>query len=152
LFLGHVELDPAKVGGDFLVARNGFGPAYQLAVVVDDAMMGITEVIRGRDLVPSTPRQILIYRALGFSPSTFGHVSLVVDQGGRRLAKRDGSIKLSTLRRQGVNPQWLVGRLAVSLAMADHVEASEPGDWISIYKAENVPRTPVYIPIETTVG
>ena len=74
------------------------GPSYQLAVVHDDATMGVTQVIRGDDLVPSTPRQILLYRALGWPVPAFGHVPLAVGPDGRRLAKRDGSIKLATLR------------------------------------------------------
>ena len=68
LFLGEVALDPRRLGGDFVVGRNGLGPAYQLAVVVDDALMSVTQVIRGDDLVPSTPRQILLYKALGWAP------------------------------------------------------------------------------------
>ena len=84
---------------------NGLGPSYQLAVVVDDALMGVNQVIRGDDLVPSTPRQILLYQALGWTPPQFGHVPLAVTPDGRRLAKRDGSIKLATLREQGVDPR-----------------------------------------------
>ena len=68
LFLGRVALDPARLGGDFIVGRAGLGPSYQLAVVVDDALMGVSQVIRGNDLVPSTPRQILLYHALGWTP------------------------------------------------------------------------------------
>ncbi len=147
LFLGRVELDPSKVGGDFVVARNGLGPAYQLAVVVDDASMGVTEVIRGEDLVPSTPRQILLYRALGRPIPTFGHLSLVVDQQGRRLAKRDQSIKLSTLREQGIDPRRIVGSLAVSLGMAKQIELSKPSDWISLYDVRKVPTTPNFVEI-----
>ncbi len=78
LFLGSVELDPSQVGGDFLVGRHTLGPSYQLAVVTDDAMMGVSQVIRGLDLVPSTPRQILLYRALGWREPRFGHVPLAV--------------------------------------------------------------------------
>ena len=68
LFLGQVALEPGRLGGDFVVARNGLGPSYQLAVVVDDALMGVNQVIRGDDLVPSTPRQILLYRP-GWAPA-----------------------------------------------------------------------------------
>ena len=149
LFLGPIKLDPSQVGGDFVVARNGLGPAYQLAVVVDDASMGVTEVIRGEDLVPSTPRQILLYRALGCPIPTFGHLSLVVDQEGRRLAKRDQSIKLSTLREQGTDPRQLVGRLAVSLGMAQQVEPRTPANWISLFDAGKVPTTTVFVDLET---
>ena len=105
LFLGPALGEPARLGGDFLVARNGLGPSYQLAVVVDDALMGVNQVIRGDDLVPSTPRQILLHQALGWTPPRFGHVPLAVTAEGRRLAKRDGSIKLATLREQGVDPR-----------------------------------------------
>ena len=61
-------MEPGRLGGDFIVGRNGLGPSYQLAVVVDDALMGVNQVIRGDDLVPSTPRQILLYQALAGSP------------------------------------------------------------------------------------
>ena len=101
LVLGPVASDPAQVGGDFIVARESIGPAYQLAVVHDDQAMGVTQVIRGDDLVPSTPRQLLLYKALGWPPPQFGHVPLAVGADGLRLAKRDGSIKLSTLRAVG---------------------------------------------------
>ena len=69
LFLGRVELDPSRLGGDFIVARHGVGHSYQLAVVADDRAMGVNQVIRGADLVPSTPRQILLYRRLGWAAS-----------------------------------------------------------------------------------
>ncbi len=98
LYLGQVELDPSQVGGDFIVARQNVGYSYQLAVVTDDNAMGISQVIRGMDLVPSTPRQILLYRMLGLPVPAFGHVALAVGPDGRRLAKRDGSLKLATLR------------------------------------------------------
>ena len=91
-----------------MVGREGVGPSYQLAVVVDDAAMGVTEVIRGDDLVPSTPRQILLFRALGWPVPTFGHVPLVLGPDGRRLAKRDNAIKLyeSYAERTGTSPQF----------------------------------------------
>ncbi len=103
LFLGRMEIDPSQSGGDFLVARHTVGPSYQLAVVVDDAAMGINQVVRGADLARSTPRQILLYRSLGWPEPTFGHVPLAVTTDGRRLAKRDGSLKLTTLREAGVD-------------------------------------------------
>ena len=88
---GHNSLDPELGGGDFLVARSTGQVAYQLAVVHDDSAMGVNQVIRGDDLIVSTPRQILLYQALNW-PARLGHVPLVVDAGGHRLAKRDGSI------------------------------------------------------------
>jgi glutamyl-tRNA synthetase len=142
LVLGQIALNPKQVGGDFLVGRDGLGPAYQLAVVHDDATMGVTQVVRGDDLVPSTPRQILLYRAFGWPPPAFGHVALAVGADGRRLAKREGSIKLATLRTAGVDPRRLVGWLAQSCGWIDRPEPSTPHDWISRFRLDSVPRQP----------
>ncbi|WP_165244449.1 tRNA glutamyl-Q(34) synthetase GluQRS [Paludisphaera soli] len=142
LHLGRREVDPARLGGDFLVGRNGIGPGYQLAVVVDDALMGVDQVVRGDDLVPSTPRQILLYRALGWTPPDFAHVPLVVGPDGRRLAKRDGSIKLATLRERGVDPRLLIGTLAQSCGWTTSDEPSSPSDWIGALDLAILPEKP----------
>jgi glutamyl-tRNA synthetase len=84
------------------------GPSYQLAVVVDDALMRVTEVVRGADLLLSTARQLLIYRALGWPPPAFYHCPLVTDEKGARLAKRHDSLSLRCLREAGANPRDLV--------------------------------------------
>jgi glutamyl-tRNA synthetase len=140
LFQGQIELDPSTTGGDFLVGRQRLGPSYQLAVVVDDARMGVTEVIRGLDLVPSTPRQILLYRALGREVPRFGHVGLVYGPDGRRLAKRDDSIKLSTLREQGVDPRALIGKLAQTLGLESSGSSCTPHDLVPSYSVPQVNR------------
>ena len=101
LLKGPIRVPPQ---GDFLVARSGGAPAYQLAVVCDDAAMGVNQVIRGDDLIASTPRQVRLYAHLGWKEPAFGHLSLVNGPDGRRLAKRDASLKLSTLRESGVDP------------------------------------------------
>jgi len=93
--------------GDFVVWRRDDAPAYELAVVVDDAAMDITEVVRGDDLLLSTARQLLLYRALGFTPPAFYHCPLVVDEHGRRLAKRHDALSLQQLRARGVRPDEL---------------------------------------------
>jgi glutamyl/glutaminyl-tRNA synthetase len=90
--------------GDFVVWRRDGGPSYQLACVADDAAMGITEVVRGADLLKSTARQILLYRALGFDAPHWYHCRLVVDHNGRRLAKRHDSLSLRALRQRGLTP------------------------------------------------
>ena len=108
---------PLGEGDDFVVHRSDGLYAYQLAVVVDDLAMGITEVVRGADLLSSTPRQIALYRALGAAPPTFAHVPLVLGEDGQRLAKRHGAIALSDFRARGVSPQAVIGRLAASLAI-----------------------------------
>ena len=94
--------------GDFLIVRRDKTPAYQLAVVVSDVLDGVNQVVRGSDLLPSTARQLLIYRALGQTPPQYAHVSLVCDEQGNRLAKRAGSLGLSMLRERGVEPEAIV--------------------------------------------
>jgi glutamyl-tRNA synthetase len=104
LFAGPERCDMARQLGDFVIAKADETPAYQLAVVVDDLAGGITHVVRGDDLLDSTPRQILLYRAFGESshiPQHY-HLPLVVGTDGRRLAKRHGDTRLSTLRQSGV--------------------------------------------------
>ena len=139
LFRGPLEVDPVLSGGDFLVAREGLGPSYQLAVVVDDASMGVNQVVRGVDLVPSTPRQILLYRALSLSAPTFGHVPLVIGADGRRLAKRDGSLKLAALRADGVDPRRLIGWLGASLGIPGIDKHARPADLIDRFDPARTP-------------
>jgi len=91
--------------GDFLVWRKDDVPAYQLAVVVDDAAMKITEVVPGADLLISTFRQLLLYRALEIEPPQFYHTPLLTDSTGRRLAKRDAALSLRALREAGADPE-----------------------------------------------
>jgi glutamyl-tRNA synthetase len=93
--------------GDFIVWRHDDVPAYHLAVTVDDALMGITEVVRGADLVPSTARQLLLYRALGWGAPRFWHCPLMTDERGVRLAKRHDALSLRALRGQGATPEGL---------------------------------------------
>ena len=91
--------------GDFVVWRRDDVPAYQLAVVADDISMRISEVVRGRDLLKSTARQLLIYEALGEIPPTYVHCDLLTDEAGHRLAKRHDSLSLRRLRESGVSPE-----------------------------------------------
>ncbi len=91
--------------GDFAVWRRDDVPAYQLAVVADDRAMGITEVVRGADLLLSTARQILLYRALGWAEPRWFHCELVTDARGERLAKRHDALAIRTLREQGRTPE-----------------------------------------------
>jgi len=105
--LGGQKFIAGKDFGDFIVWRNDGVPAYQLACVVDDAAMQITEVVRGADLLVSTARQILLYRALGLTPPTYFHCELMLDENGRRLAKRHDALSLRTLRLRGIAPAEL---------------------------------------------
>ena len=96
--------------GDFIVWRHDDLPSYQLAVTVDDAQMGITEVVRGADLLLSTARQLLLYRALGLKSPCFYHCPLVTDENGNRLAKRCDSLSLRALRNSGITPQEIISK------------------------------------------
>lgn len=105
--------------GDFPLRRADGLFAYQLAVVVDDILMGMTDVVRGDDLLDSTPRQIALYHALGFEPPRFWHVPLMRSDSGERMSKRNGSESLQELREAGWTPERVVGRLAASLGWCD---------------------------------
>jgi glutamyl-tRNA synthetase len=104
---GGQKFVAGKDFGDFVVWRGDGVPAYQLACVADDAAMQITEVVRGADLLVSTARQILLYRALDWRPPDFFHCELLRDGAGQRLAKRHDSLSLRTLRGQGKTPESL---------------------------------------------
>jgi glutamyl-tRNA synthetase len=104
LNLGPQRLVAGKDFGDFVVIRRDGVASYQLACVVDDAAMQITEVVRGADLLKSTARQILLNRAFGYANPAWFHCSLVVDEQGQRLAKRHDALSIRTLRQQGLSP------------------------------------------------
>jgi glutamyl-tRNA synthetase len=106
-FFGPQQFQAGRDFGDFVVWRHDDVPAYQLSVVVDDAAMKITEVVRGADLLVSTARQLLLYRALEWTPPAFYHCPLVTDDAGVRLAKRHDALSLRRLRAEGRTPEML---------------------------------------------
>ncbi len=142
-FRGFVQLDLQQDGGDFIVWKQSGEPAYQLAVAVDDGELGITEVIRGDDLLASTPRQLLIYQALGLPEPKFYHVPLVVDATGRRLAKRNNDIKLSALREKGYTPEQVLGLLAHSCGWLPKTEAISLKELLAVFTWASVPKVAV---------
>lgn len=105
--LGPQRHQAGRDFGDFLVWRKDHWPSYQLAVVADDLRMGITEVVRGEDLLLSTARQLLLYRALGATPPAFWHAPLIYDASGKRLSKREHSTTLLSWRQAGKSPRPL---------------------------------------------
>jgi len=121
---GIVRQDVAAAVGDFVLRRGDGVFAYQLAVVVDDLAMGITEVVRGADLLSSTPQQVLLAGLLGGTPPRYAHVPLVLDADGRRLAKRGGGVTLREQRAAGVAPGLLVDALARLLGLRPAGSAS----------------------------
>jgi glutamyl-tRNA synthetase len=122
--------------GDFVVKRADGEWAYQLAVLVDDIAMNITEVVRGEDLLPSTAAQLLLYEALGATPPTFAHVPLLADETGQRMSKRKGSLTLTALKNADVKPERLVGLLAFSLGLLDKPREVVPQDLLSNYSVD----------------
>jgi len=127
---------------DFVIKRADGVYAYQLAVVVDDIAMNITEVVRGDDLLSSTPRQIGLYRGLGASPPDFLHVPLMLGPDGVRLAKRHGAVAIAELRDQGYAPERIVGYLAHTLGLLDRDEPISAHDLIASFSVDRMAREP----------
>jgi len=130
----------SSVAGDMVIARSDGIYAYQLAVVVDDAAMGITDVWRGADLLDSTGRQIHLHRALGHEPPRFGHVPLVLREvDGRKLSKRDRPPAVEDVRLGGLAPERLTAILARSLGL-ESPEQARPADLIPCWNAQKIVR------------
>lgn len=116
---GYQQANVAEQLGDFIVAKGDGTPAYQLAVVVDDFHMGVTEVLRGDDLIPSSFRQLDLLAALGWPAPNYLHVPLMVGPDGRRLAKRHGDTRLSWFREAGYSAEFIVGFLASTIGLIE---------------------------------
>ncbi len=144
-FHGPQHANLAQEEGDFVIARHPQGAGYMLAVVVDDAAMGITEVLRGDDLLPATHRQLQLYRALELPPPAFIHVPLVVNEKGRRLAKRHGDTRIATLRANGIPATKVTGLLAWWCGWAHWGEPMMPRDLLPRFNLESLPRRPVVL-------
>lgn len=139
---GPRTADVERDVGDVVVRRADGLWAYQFAVVVDDAAMGITEVVRGDDLLPATAAQLALYRALGWTPPRFLHLPLLLGPDGRRLAKRDGADTLGALATAGVPPERVVGLLAHSLAVAPRLEPTTAAALVPAFDPATLRRTP----------
>jgi len=143
--LGPYRENLARDCGDFYLRRADGVFAYQLAVVVDDALMGVTEVVRGADLLSSTPRQLWLYRELGLQAPQFYHLPLLLDHEGRRLSKRDGDQSLENLRAR-YTPQEIVGRLAFACGLQDAPRPAAPQDLVGAFDWARVPRHDIFLP------
>lgn len=143
-FAGAQSFDLQRELGDFVLAKPDGSPSYQLAVVVDDLDAGVTDVIRADDLISSTPKQILLYDALGHRDRTptYTHLPLVVGADGRRLAKRHGDTRLSFYREQGVPADRLRALLARWLGI-DTCDTITPREVVERFDLSRVPRDPV---------
>lgn len=151
-FAGELEQDVARTLGDFPLARDEGGAGYTLACTVDDLVMGVTEVVRGDDLLPATPAQVLLAEAFRSWPSvqpfrrlSYFHVPLVVGKDGKRLAKRHGDTRIATYRAEGRRPEEIVGFLAASCGWAAPGEAIGLKDLCSRFDVATLPKTPLVI-------
>ena len=125
---GEHREDVAQTVGDFVLRRRDGVWAYQLAVVVDDLDMGVTQVVRGADLLDSTARQIRLCRALGGTAPEFAHIPLLRNERGEKLSKRDDGLRVSALRDRGADPAQVTGYLAWSLGLLDRPARRAPGE------------------------
>ena len=141
---GTQTIDLTTQCGDFIVRRKDGAWAYQLAVVVDDALMGINEVVRGRDLLLSSPQQIYLARQLGFQPSRFTHLPLLCNEAGQRLSKRDRSLDLGTLR-QRYAPEEVIGILAHAAGLQPTADPIAPAALIPQFSWDKISREDVVI-------
>lgn len=128
----------ARECGDFLVRRSDGVFAYQLAVVVDDGLMGVNQVVRGRDLLGSSARQIYLARLLGLAAPTYGHVPLLTAPDGRRLSKRDQDLDLGALRQRGISSRRIVGALAAAAGIAQKGEEVSPEELLGRFSWEKI--------------
>jgi glutamyl-tRNA synthetase len=135
---GPQAFDVQATVGDFVLRRADGVFSYQLAVTVDDGVMGITQVLRGADLLPSTARQLLLHRLLGNREPRWAHVPLVLSESGERLAKRDKALSLSELRKRGADPREVVAHLA----RLSGLEGDEPRGLLRGFSLSKVPHTP----------
>ena len=137
--------------GHFVLKRRDGVYAYQLAVVVDDLLMGITEVVRGEDLLASTARQIQLIEALGGARPVYAHVPLVVNAEGQKLSKRDQGLTMHSLRERGARPEALVGYLGYSLGLIPVSIPCVPADLIPHFAWERVSKDPWRLPEDLAV-
>ncbi|GAB4544437.1 MAG: tRNA glutamyl-Q(34) synthetase GluQRS [Phycisphaerales bacterium] len=141
---GVQRFDPFEEVGDFVVWTKRGQPSYQLAVVVDDAQQGVTQVVRGDDLASSTARQLLLARGLGLDWSpTFTHLPLVLGEDGRRLAKRHGDTRLVAYRDRGVAPERVIGLLAWWSGVTSRREPMDARAFAERFEMARLPREPV---------
>lgn len=139
LHAGFCSQDISREIGDFIVRRSDGIHAYQLAVVVDDAAMNITHVLRGDDLLSSTPRQLLLYRLLGLKAPVFTHVPLLIDQEGHRLSKRQQALSIAALRERGVKAESIIGYLAWKAGLLERCQQVKASELIAGFAIDKLP-------------
>lgn len=141
---GPYEESLARDCGDFILRRSDGVWAYQLAVTVDDGLMGVTEVVRGGDLLSSTPRQIWLMETMGFAPPTYTHVPLLLAPDGRRLSKRDRDMDLEFLQKTKT-PEQIVGELAFLAGILPKSQPATPKELISEFSWQKVKKENLFV-------
>ena len=144
---GYYEENLMRECGDFILRRADGVFAYQLAVVADDIDGGVNQVVRGRDLLSSTPRQLYLYRLLGAKPPRYFHVPLLTAPDGRRLSKRDDDLDMGALRKK-YRPEEIVGALAHAAGQTEKYEPCSPGELIGIFDPAKIGREDLPIELE----
>ena len=143
-FAGSQTIETQQQVGDFVIATKSGLPAYQLAVVVDDARQGITDIVRGDDLIDSTARQLWLYRMLNLGPEpTYWHLPLVVGEDGKRLAKRHGDSQLAWYRAQGVDSQRIIGLIGYWCGVTSKPTPMTSDTFAKTFDLQRMARTPV---------
>ena len=143
--MGPYAENLAQDCGDFYLRRADGVFAYQLAVVVDDALMGVTQVVRGADLLSSTPRQLWLYRELGLPAPEFYHMPLLLAVDGRRLSKRDGDESLEHLQAR-YTPEQIIGRLAYACGLQNAPDPRTPAELADGFSWQRVPQNDIILP------
>ena len=141
----------ARDCGDYIIRRSDGLWGYQLAVVVDDALSGVTEVVRGRDILFSTPRQIELFETLGFAPPSFYHIPLLTDCHGRRLAKRDKDLDLTALSKS-MTAEQILGMLAFSCGVLDENRPAGLDELTKVFDWKNVKRDDIRLAYDPQAG
>ena len=136
----------AKECGDFILRRSDGVFAYQLAAPADDGEMGVTEVVRGRDLLSSAPRQIWLMKQLGYIPPRFCHLPMLLAPDGRRLSKRDADLDLAALRGRGKRPEEIVGLLAYLCGLQPAPQALPATDLLPTFNWAQVRKEDIFLP------
>ena len=144
LVQGDYRLNLATECGDMVVRRADGVYVYQLAVTVDDGKSGVTEVVRGMDLLSSAPRQMYLQEKLGFSHPVYGHVPMLLAPDGRRLSKRDKDLDLGVLR-QRLKPEELIGTLAFAAGLTDQNIPISAAELATIFRWENLRGDAIYL-------
>lgn len=141
----------ARDCGDYIIRRSDGLWGYQLAVVIDDALTGVNEVVRGRDILFSTPRQIELFETLGFAPPSFYHIPLLTDCNGRRLAKRDKDLDLTALSKV-MTPEQILGMLAYSCGVLEENRSASLDELTKIFDWKNVRKDDIRLAYDPQTG